>query len=247
VDDVRVGALYRAVRLRRGWRRSDVAQSSQTSQQLVSLVELGRMEQVGLAAARRVAAALSIQLRLQPLYRGADAYRLLDAGHAAVVDRVVGRLQALGWTCEVEFTFNHFGDRGSVDILASLHDGAVLAIIEVKTRVVDVQGTLSALDRKVRVVPLVLRKQRTWRPREVGRILVLPDTTANRTAVAGHSASFGAALPGSSRGVLGWLRSPRGPISGVWFLSATTVTGGKRIPLAPRRVRRHGSRSSGPR
>jgi transcriptional regulator with XRE-family HTH domain len=247
VDDAQVGTLFRAVRLRRGWRQADVAQSSGTSQQLVSLIEVGRVEQVGLPAARRVATALSIRLRLEPLYRGADAYRLLDAGHAAVVDRVVRRLQALRWTCEVESTFNHFGDRGSVDILASLHDGAVLAIIEVKTRVVDVQDTLRALDRKVRVVPLVLRKQRTWRPREVGRILVLPDTTANRRAVTGHSASFSAALPGSSREVLRWLRSPRGSIGGVWFLSVTTVAGDKRISVAPRRVRRPGSRSGGPR
>ena len=246
MDDAQVGALYRAVRRRRGLRQGDVGRLSLTSQQLVSLIELGRIEKVGLVAARRVADALGIQLRLEPYYRGADAYRLLDAGHAAIVDQVVRRLQGLGWSCEVEYTFNHFGDRGSVDVLASRDAGSSLAIIEVKTRVIDVQDTLSALDRKVRVVPVVLRHQRSWRPRALGRILVMPDTTANRSAVASHAASFRAAVPGSSRDVLAWLRTPRGSVAGVWFLSSTTGSGGTGVALAPRRVRRPPSRSNEP-
>ena len=123
MDDMRVGTLFRAVRLRRGLRQLDVGRVSRTSQQLVSLLELGQVERVGLTSARRVAAALGIHLDLEPRYRGADAYRLLDADHAALVEAIVRRLRGLGWTCEVEFTFNRYGERGSVDILASRDAG----------------------------------------------------------------------------------------------------------------------------
>jgi len=243
---MRVGALFRAVRLRRGLRQLDVGRASRTSQQLVSVLELGQVERVGLAAARRVATALGIYLPLEPRYRGADAYRLLDADHAAVVEAIVRRLRRLGWTCEVEYTFNRYGERGSVDILAWRDDGAVVAIIEVKTRVVDVQDTLGALDRKVRVVPQLLRRQRGWRPRALGRILVLPDTTSNRSAVTRHSATLGAVMPSSSREVLAWLRDPRASIGGVWFLSGTSQVGGKRLTTGSRRVHPRRPRSDAP-
>ena len=246
MDDMRVGALFRTVRLRRGLRQLDVGRVSRTSQQLVSLLELGQVERVGLTSARRVAAALGVHLDLEPRYRGADAYRLLDGDHAALVEAIVRRLRELGWTCEIEYTFNRYGERGSVDILASRDQGAAIAVIEVKTRVVDVQDTLSALDRKMRVVPQLLRRQRGWRPRTLGRILVLPDATSNRSAVTRHAATIGAVMPGTSREVVAWFRDPDASIGGVWFLSATSPLGGKRLATRPRRVRRRRPRSAAP-
>jgi len=242
---MRVGALFRVVRLRRGLRQVDVGRSSRTSQQLVSLLELGQVERVGLTSARRVGAALGIHLDLEPRYRGADAYRLLDAGHAAVVETIVRRLHGLGWASEVEFTFNHFGERGSVDVLAWREQGSVVAVIEVKTRLVDVQDTLSALDRKVRIVPQLVRGQRGWRPRVVGRILILPDTTSNRSAVARHSATLRAVMPATSREVLHWWRDPGASTGGIWFLSGTSHVGGKRLTAGRRRVRPRRSPSGG--
>jgi len=68
----------------------------------------------------------------------------------------------------------------------------------------------------------------------------------NRSAVARHSATLGAVMPGSSREVLAWLRDPRASIGLIWFLSGTSQIGGKRLTAAPHRVRRRRPRSDAP-
>ncbi|MFI5261188.1 MAG: helix-turn-helix domain-containing protein, partial [Candidatus Limnocylindrales bacterium] len=227
MNDLQVGAVARAVRRRHGLRQCDVASRSGTSQVLVSLVELGRLEEVGLRTTRRVLTALGIQLQLDPRYRGAEAHRLLDSAHAAIVEAVVGWLAKWAWQPEPEYTFNHFGDRGSVDVLGTRPERHAVAIIEVKSRIVDVQDTLARLDRKVRVVPTVLRRERGRPIHHVGRILILPGTTANRTQLKRHAASFRAVLPGDSLETRAWLREPRGHFSGVWLIADTTMLGAK--------------------
>jgi hypothetical protein len=71
-----------------------------------------------------------------------------------------------------EVSFNHYGDRGSCDLVA-LHPGAqALLVVEVKSRLGDVQDTLRRLDTKARLGPM-LAEQLGWpRPQLVGRALV---------------------------------------------------------------------------
>lgn len=118
MDDVRVGRVFRAVRLRRGLRQLDVASAAGVSQQLVSLLEHGRFELITVHALRRVGAALEITLPFHPHWRGAEPARLLDADHATLVEVVARRLRRAGWQTEFEYTFNVYGERGSVDVLA---------------------------------------------------------------------------------------------------------------------------------
>ena len=82
MDDLRVGAAIRAVRIRRGWRQADVAQRAGSSVTAVSRVERGQLDGMPLATLRRIAAALDIRVDLVPRWRGADLDRLLNAGHA---------------------------------------------------------------------------------------------------------------------------------------------------------------------
>jgi transcriptional regulator with XRE-family HTH domain len=42
MDDIRVGAAFRAVRIRRGWRQQDVADRAGVSRALISLIERGK-------------------------------------------------------------------------------------------------------------------------------------------------------------------------------------------------------------
>jgi transcriptional regulator with XRE-family HTH domain len=195
MEDRRVGRIVREVRVRKVWRQSDLAEKVGVSQRTISEIELGRLEQVNLGTLRRVARGLDISIGLNAWWRSGEVDRLLDSAHAALVDHVIAQLQSAGWIALAEVTFNQFGDRGSADIVAWHPTRRVLLIIEVKTRINDVQETLSSIAKKVRVLPDVLAKEQGWRPVSVGRVLVLADTSTNRRIVEGHRALFISSFP----------------------------------------------------
>jgi transcriptional regulator with XRE-family HTH domain len=246
VDDPHVGALFRLVRLRLGWRQRDVAERAGVSQQLVALVETGLLERLTLQKLRAVAAVLQIRLPLNPRWRGGEADRLLDHDHALIVNAVAGIVRSIGWTVLVEYTFSRYGERGSIDLLAWHPRYRALLIVEVKTRVYDSQDLLITMDRKARLAPELLAQERGWKAQQVGRVLILPATTGNRGLLRRYEHSLGASLPQRTHQVRRWLRDPMGPISGVWFLSETTVVGGKWLSAGRQRVRRPDPRSDIP-
>jgi hypothetical protein len=164
---------------------------------------------------------------------------LLDGDHAEIVERVVRWLRTRGWDVVVECSFNHYGERGSVDIVAWHAGLAAMLLIEVKARIVDVQELLATFGRKVRVVPRLLAGERGWRPRSIGRVLVVADTTANRNAVRRHEATFASSFSAPARAIRAWLHNPVGDLGGVWFV--THESGRVRRPQSPRRIRHRAS------
>jgi transcriptional regulator with XRE-family HTH domain len=234
VNDVLVGRIFRAVRRRRAWRQIDVARRAGVSQQLTSLIEQGRLEQVSLGTLRSVARALEIDLPLAPRWRGPELDRLLDAEHAALVDAAVAVFAGSGWLVTLEWSFNHFGERGAVDILGWHAGRRALAIVEVKTRIVDVQDLLGKLDRKVRVARELLPGERAWTPERLGRILVLPDTSTARDSIARLARTFDVSLPARTVETRRWLRDPGEDLESVWFLRATHGGGGQKAPRQAR-------------
>jgi transcriptional regulator with XRE-family HTH domain len=221
MNDLTVGRVIRAIRVRKGWRQADVAVRASVSQQEVSLIELGRLEEVCLRTLRKVGKALDVEVPLAPRWRGPELDRLLDADHAALVDAVIRILRADAWETLPEWTFNHFGERGSVDVVAWHPATRTLLIVEVKTRIVDVQELLATHGRKVRIAPLVLAEERSWRPATIGAVLVVPEGAA-RKVIARHPATFHSAYPARTREVRRWIQAPRGPLRGIAFLPATS-------------------------
>jgi hypothetical protein len=130
-------------------------------------------------------------------------------------------LRAIGWEALVEYSFNQFGDRGSVDIVAWHPIARILLIIEVKSRIVDLQDLAAAMDRKVRVVPGLLARERGWNAVDVGSVLVIAESTFNRELVRRHRATFAATFPAGTVDVRRWLRAPAGPLRGIWFVCPT--------------------------
>lgn len=236
MDDRRIGRILRAVRQRRGLRQSDIAATIGVSQSVISRLERGRLESVGLGALRRVAMELDVSISIAANWHGGQGDRLLDRAHAAIVDHVIQTLKELEWEVMPEFSFNHFGDRGSVDVLAWHPVHRVLLVIEVKATLTDLQDLLVSLSRKLRVVPDIVRKSLGWDADHVARIVIVAGTAANRSIVARHAATFVASFPARSREIHAWLRRPLGALAGVWFVSTSSLGGG--MSVARTRIRR---------
>jgi transcriptional regulator with XRE-family HTH domain len=234
VNDLAVGRLLRLARGRRRLRQADVARIAGVHHGTVSLSERGQLRALTLRTARSIAAALEIDLQFEPRWRGASLDRLRDAGHAAVVEAVAAELVRHGWEVLVEVGFSRYGERGSVDALGWRADHRALLIVEVKTSLVDLQATIGAIDRKRRIVPGELARERGWRPASIGAVLVVVDSSTARDVVARHHSIFASAFPGRTIAVRQWLDNPTGNLRGLWFLRPThQVRTRERIDSAP--------------
>lgn len=208
--EVRIGRSLRFLRIRAGWRQSDLASSAGVSRELVSRVERGAAASVTIGALLRLAAAVDSTLSVEFRWRGEHLDRLVDAGHAALEESGARRLRAAEWRVEAEVSFNHFGDRGRIDLLCFHEASGVLLVVEAKTRIVDIQDMLGRLDVKVRLGAEAAMNQGWPRPRRVVPCLQLADTRSARRIVAAHPELF-ARFNLRGRAAERWLTDPGGP------------------------------------
>ena len=225
MDQRRFGRMLRAIRTANGETQAVVAGRARVSQSVYSRAERGRVADLKLATLDRIASALDAHLVVDLRFQGGLADRLIDRAHAAIVEIVVASLLAAGWQTQVEFSFNVFGERGSVDILGWHATTRTLLIVEVKSRFTDLQEMLLSLGRKLRLVPDEVRREIGWDPVAVGRVVVAPGTTANRNVIGRHRSIFEATLPQQATAIRQWIRRPQGPIAGVWLLSSDVLGG----------------------
>jgi transcriptional regulator with XRE-family HTH domain len=166
--------MVRELRQARGLRQMDVADRAGVVCETVSRLERGELEGMTVGTLR----ALSRALRMPPIvslgWRHPEIDQLRDKRHAAMVEAVVAELQGKGWEAAPEHSFSHFGERGPVDTLGWHAESRTLLVVEVKTRIWDVQDTLSTLDRKRRLMPVLASRDRGWNAASVGVLLVLP-------------------------------------------------------------------------
>lgn len=143
----------RAIRLASGATQAPIAGRAGVSQSLYSRVERGLGWSQKVSTMARIARALDADLVVDLRYRGGRVDRLIDRAHAAIVETVVATLRSAGWETVVEYSFNVFGERGSVDILAWHAATRTLLLVEVKSRLTDLQAMFHSLGRKLRLVP----------------------------------------------------------------------------------------------
>lgn len=179
MDSLKVGRSLRTIRIRLGLRQADVAERAGVSRSFVSKIERGLIGHAELDGIERVSRAIGADLDVRVRWRGEGLDRLLDEAHALLVDRLVAELKATGWEVALEATFNHFGDRGSVDVVGWHAQTASVLICEVKSVVPDAQGTLLPLDVKTRLGAMIARGL-GWEAVTVSRLLVVSDRTVNR-------------------------------------------------------------------
>lgn len=231
--DLETGRLFRMLRIRRGWRLRDVADRSGLSPATIGRIELGSIASVSVIRAH--AAALDIRVEWRVVGRGADVARLLDEEHAAIVETMAASLAGAGagWQAEAESSYSEYGERGRIDLLAFDPVAKVLAVVEVKTELADLQELFGSLSVKARLAP-GLGRRNGWHALRVVTVLLVAATAANRSIVGAHPALFS---PFERR----WLRAGRMPtLEGdrllVWIPASAA---GRRSWLAGRRrVRR---------
>lgn len=218
MDGPRVGRTIRVIRLRLGLSQRELGQRAGQSQQQISRLERGDLETTTIRALRAVLGALGASLEVRVRWRGPELDRLLDADHAELVATATAILRALGWEVVHEWTFNHFGERGAIDLVAWHPEARALLVVEVKSDLVDLQDLLGSLDRKARITLAVLAPERGWRPAAVARLVVLPERSGLRAKVGRFEDVLRPTLPARTRAIRAWLRAPRGALAGIWFV-----------------------------
>jgi len=219
-DDERLGRLLRLIRHRAGKTQVELALAANIPLLDVKRSESGRADLVRLGRIRAVFEAVDGRARLVPWWNGAAADRLLDERHAAVGERAVRFINTLDdWATEVEVTFAEYGERGSIDLLATNKRASAALVGEIKSAIGSLEETNRMLDMKARLTPTILEKRHGWRPRIIARVLIFPRDMSIRRAIDNHSATMRSAYPDRSREVRAWLRRPSGQLRGIWFVS----------------------------
>lgn len=244
MDALRVGRSIRALRIRRGWRQSDLAAGSGVARSVVSRLELGALASTRLESVESVCAALGADLDVRVRWHGEGLDRLLDQAHAGLVERFVDLVRRAGWEVAVEVTFNVYGDRGSVDVLGWHAATRSLLVGEIKSVVADAQGTLAPLDRKIRHAARI-GQSRDWDPTTVSSVLVVHDGSTNRRRIGDLASTFGATLPARGVEFRRWLRAPSGSIAALIFLPDAPQKGTRRASASWQRVAWPRSRAEG--
>jgi transcriptional regulator with XRE-family HTH domain len=246
MDDQRLGSLLRVLRIRRGLRQIDVAVLAGVSDQTISRIERGRLEDTHLAILRRVARALEARVDIGIWTRSGEVERLASQRHAELVEAVANALVESGWIARPEVSFSIAGERGLIDILAWHAPARTLLVIEVKTEIVDIGEAIGTLDRKRRLAPEIASRL-GWMPIACSTALIVDDTTTNHRRIREHGATFRGVLPDGGLRVRSFIRRPTstGVVAGVAFWSIRRSGSVRRRSGGVRRVRRQ--LSAGPR
>lgn len=200
-----IARSLRALRRRKRWSQRRLGYAIGISQAEVSRRERGALESCTVSDVERWSMALGAHLLMDLRVEGERP--LTDAAHAEMQNWLARLLRGAGWIVEPEVSFNHFGDRGRIDVLAFHPAVRTLLVAEVKTRLLDAQDVIGRLDVKRRMASM-LAKERGWSPEtSIPTLLFREDSTTRRRLIA-HEALFANYLL-RGRSAVAWLRHPR--------------------------------------
>jgi len=237
VDDLKIGSIARAVRIRRRMRQRDVAAMAHVSTSTVCRLERGHFESLSVRTVREIAAVLDIRVELVGRWRGGELDRLLSGRHSALHESVARLFEPLrAWVVRPEATFSVYGERGAIDLLCWHEDRRALLVVELKTEIVDVNELLGTLDRKRRLAAAAA-KERGWTPASISVWLIVAASRTNRRRILVHRTMLANAFPDDPTRVKRWLANPNGRLAAIstWRVPADKES--RRLD-APRRIRR---------
>lgn len=226
----RVSRAIRALRHRQDWTQAELGRRALCGPSVISRLERGNLRACSIRTLERIVEALGGRLVLFVDWRGGELERLLDADHAMLQERWAARkARPRRWNSRQEVTYNHFGDRGSIDDLAFDATTGTLLVSELKTGIYDAQRIIAKMDEKERLAATIA-KRFGWEERRVVSCLVVADTRTNRRRVQQHDAMF-RRFECRGRAAFAWLSDPAPSIGGILVfvpLSDVRVTHGRR-------------------
>lgn len=175
------------LRIRKGWRQSDVATRAELSASVIGRHESGVIG--SLASFERHAGAFDLRVELRLVGRAGELVRLADEEHAAIVDALAAWFGAAGFLVEAEASFSEWGERGRIDLLAFDSRTGILVIVEAKTQLLDLQDLFGSMNVKERLAATIA-KRRGWTVRRRVSVLAVASTAANRQVVRRHPSLF---------------------------------------------------------
>ncbi|HTK44628.1 MAG TPA: helix-turn-helix domain-containing protein [Patescibacteria group bacterium] len=246
MDDLAVGRVFRALRLRLGWTQSMAAAKAGISRSSYSELERGWIDRVSIGKLRKIATIFEVRLVLEPRWRGAALDRAFSSRHAAMAEEVTRLLVGAGWEVRPEVSFNHFGERGVVDLVAWHGSSRTILLIELKTELADINNLLAVTDRRRRLAARIVEPF-GWVPGNVAEWVVVAESRTNRRRAGEHRTVLRAAFPSDGRRIAGWLKEPREALAALWFLPDSGASA-VRHGCAPRfRVRARSTSAEGTR
>ncbi len=245
MDDQRVGASLRALRIRRRVRQIDVCAEAGIPRRVAILIESGRLERVRFGDIRAYAKALGARFDGSILWQGADLDRMLNRGHARLHEATTAWLADIGgWVAVPEVSFAYAGERGVIDIVAWHAATQTMLIVELKTRIVDINNLMATMDIRARMARRIAR-DRGWAPTAIGLWVVMAPGRTNARILADHETVLRAKFPEDGRTMRGWLARPSGTVAALSFLPQVRLGTLGRDPTTPRRVRRRAASVDG--
>jgi hypothetical protein len=214
---------------------SDVAD---VPRRVAILIEAGRLDGVRFGDIRRYAKALGARFDGFVLWQGAELDRMLNRGHARLHEAMATWLATLGdWLVLPEVSFAYGRDRGVIDIAAWRAVSRTLLLIELKTRIVDVNDLMTTMDIRRRVAGRIAG-ERGWHPTAVGLWVVVAPARTNARILSEYATVLRAKFPGDGRTMRRWLADPSWDVAALSFMSQVRLGNLGREVTAPRRVRR---------
>ena len=143
----------------------------------------------------------------------------MDSRHARVVEAGLKELRRYDWVTAGEVTFSEYGERGSIDLFGAKEGAAAAFVGEAKSEWGSIEETLRRLDVKARLAPKICFQKFGFRPRVVGAVLIFGEDRTSRRVADRHAVTLDSALPAGGRAIRQWLKEPKGPLRGLWFLT----------------------------
>lgn len=184
---ITAGRVLRLLRLRKNWRQSDVAAKAGISSSAIGRHENGLIG--SLAVFDSHAAVFGLRVDVWVLGRAGSLVRLGDEEHARIVEAVAAWFRDHGFLVETEASFSEWGERGRIDLLAFQPVTGTLAIVEVKTQLLDLQDLFGSLNVKERLAATIAER-RGWKAVRRVTVLAVANTAANRRLVRQHPSLF---------------------------------------------------------